>query len=514
MNGRRKVFVTSDWHLGGRVDSEDKDGRFVAGSQICRAITELTDFIRWVASHGKEVATELVINGDMVDFLAPADGFEPVEWLADEKAVIKRLDQIIDTTGGLTGPFGALRELVETSNCWLTILLGNHDVELSLPQVRTHLLNFLRAERGQVRFVYDGEALAIGRLLIEHGNRYDSINVVDYSGLRQERSHLSRGLAIAEADREDRFFKPPAGTLFVVHAFNRLLERYPFLNLLKPETAAALPLMLFLAPDLRPVLQHLLKLRPAVRRMKQGGLRGPADPAKASNLAAGVKTSPTTTFGDASGFPQEVLEIDTLEDLLGSDGAALFPASTQGKLAGTTSETGSIRERLERSVDAFVTKWKDRGDVLLTLVKFDDETNLNNLHRCLMKVQSHDAFKIDRENDDYLVSAKAIIDTGRFDVVVFGHTHLPKQICLGDGKLYLNAGTWAGVMKLPEELYADFPQAEPHLKTFVSNIVHGQIKGYIRNDLGYVAIELQDGLVTTAALCRYSTDNPRVLIGP
>lgn len=512
MSDWRKVFVTSDWHLGGTLDFKDKDGRFIAGTQICRALSELTDFIRWVASHGKEVVTELVINGDMVDFLAPAEDFQPAEWMAGEAAAIQRLDQIITTTGGSNGPFGALKELVATPNCSLTILLGNHDVELSLPRVRTHLLNILGAEHGHVRFLYDGEALSIGRLLIEHGNRYDSFNVVDYSGLRQERSHLSRGLSIAETDREDRFFRPPAGTLFVVYGFNRLLEQYPFLNLLKPETAAALPLMLALEPNLRPVLENLLKLQPARRREKQGRLRGPADPATASNLAARAKSEPAAASDEASNSPEELIEIDTLEDLLGSESTVLLPAGARGNLAGTASDTSSFRERLVRSVKAFATKWKHRIDVLRVAVESGDDTKLENLHLCLKKVQSHDAFKLDREDDNYLGSAKSIIDTGKFDVVVFGHTHLPKKISHGAGKCYLNAGSWAGVMKLPEELYADFPQAKPHLLAFLSNIVQGQIEDYIRNDLGYVAIDLQDGNVTTAALCCYTKDKPRVVL--
>lgn len=505
------MFVTSDWHLGGTVDST-RNGRFVAGTQICRALSELAAFIRWVASHGKEVATELVINGDMVDFLAPADGFAPVEWMADEAAVITRLDQIIADTGGAGGPFGALKELVASRNCALTILLGNHDVELSLPRVRMHLLDYLGAETGRVRFIYDGEALAMGRLLIEHGNRYDSFNVVDYSALRQERSHLSRGLPISEADRKARFFRPPAGTLFVVYGFNRLLEQYPFLNLLKPETAAALPLMVALEPNLRPVLDNILKLQPARRREKQGRLKGAANPGKPGNLAARANGNSASAFHEAGDSSGEEMEIDNLEDLVGPDNVELLPTAARGNLAGVAPDSGSLHARLFKSVQEFVTKWKDRIDVLQMAVEPCEEARLRKLHLCLKKVQSHAAFTLDQEDGDYLDSARAMTDTGRFDVVVFGHTHLPKRISLGGTKCYLNAGTWAGVMKLPEELYADFPQAKSHLVEFLSNIVQGKIEQYIRNDLSYAAIDLQDGNVKSAALCRYTKDNSQVVV--
>ncbi len=39
----------------------------------------------------------------------------------------------------------------------------------------------------------------MGRVLIAHGNRYDRCNRIDWSGLRQERSELSRGLRIDSA---------------------------------------------------------------------------------------------------------------------------------------------------------------------------------------------------------------------------------------------------------------------------------------------------------------------------
>lgn len=509
MSGLRKVFVTSDWHLGGTVDSV-KEGKFVAGTQICRALPELTAFIHWVASHGKEVPTELVINGDMVDFLAPTPDYNPAEWIADEAAAINRLDQIIASTGGANGPFGALKQLVATPNCSLSILLGNHDVELSLPRVRGHLFSCLAAEAGRVRFIFDGEALTIGRLLIEHGNRYDSVNVVDHTGLRQERSHVSRGLPVAEANREDRYFRPPAGTLFVVHVFNRLLEKYPFLNLLKPETAAALPLMIALDPDIEPVLENVLKLRPAKRRIKRGRLRGPADPSSAGNLAAQATEQ-------KAGQPEpidcdEEVEVDSLSELLGRE-IPVNPAGVGiGNLAAADVQGLSLRQRLAKSVTAFVGKWKDRADVLRVAVESGNEERLKNLHHCLQKTQSHQAFDFAREEAEYLDSAKAIIDTGRYDVVVFGHTHMPKKISHGEGKCYVNAGAWCGVMKLPPGIYAEFPQAKAALVDFLSKLVGGQIEQYIQNDLCYAAIDLKDGHVVCAPVCRYTRENPQIVV--
>ena len=69
-NSRRRVFVFSDWHLGGDPDDLTQ-GR--VGTQICRSAGQITSFIDWVGAEAAAFSgtTEIVINGDMVDFLAP-----------------------------------------------------------------------------------------------------------------------------------------------------------------------------------------------------------------------------------------------------------------------------------------------------------------------------------------------------------------------------------------------------------------------------------------------------------
>ena len=46
---------------------------------------------------------------------------------------------------------------------WLTILIGNHDIELTLPSVQAALLRIIEAHPHQVAFIDDGSAyLALG----------------------------------------------------------------------------------------------------------------------------------------------------------------------------------------------------------------------------------------------------------------------------------------------------------------------------------------------------------------
>ena len=56
---------------------------------------------------------------------------------------------------------------------------------------------------------------------------------------------------------------------------------------------------------------------------------------------------------------------------------------------------------------------------------------------------------VTREDDKYVRAATASAKRG-YRVVVYGHTHLVKRVALGDGATYLNAGTWADLMRFPD----------------------------------------------------------------
>src|SRR5262249_16885606 len=116
----------------------------------------------------------------------------------------------------------------------LTLMLGNHDLELCLPGVRRLLYETLG--EGRLEFLYDNEAFTLWPVLIEHGNRYHEWNGVRHGALRRVRSQLSRGLTPEE-------FPSMPGSRLVVEVMNRLKEQYSFIDLLKPETAGVLPIL-------------------------------------------------------------------------------------------------------------------------------------------------------------------------------------------------------------------------------------------------------------------------------
>ncbi len=154
----------------------------------------------------------------------------------------------------------------------LTVLLGNHDIELSLPSVRTAFRHALGVKPGHdFEFLYDGEAYVVGDALIEHGNRYDAWNQIDLDSLRRVRSLLSRRQDIPERYR----FDPPAGSHMVASVINTIKIQYPFIDLLKPEEAAVVPILLALEPAYRSRLAAVAAL--AYRTLSHG-LDAPAMP--------------------------------------------------------------------------------------------------------------------------------------------------------------------------------------------------------------------------------------------
>ncbi len=149
-----QLFVISDLHLGGLPGP---DG--TPGFQMCPSAGQkrLADFIRWISEQRDGGSPHLVVAGDIVDFLAEADAAGSFSsFTADETAAGRKLEHVLDITAVV---WSALARFVERGG-GLTLLLGNHDLELSLPRTRRMLLD--RLGPGRVEFLYDNQALAIG----------------------------------------------------------------------------------------------------------------------------------------------------------------------------------------------------------------------------------------------------------------------------------------------------------------------------------------------------------------
>jgi UDP-2,3-diacylglucosamine pyrophosphatase LpxH len=222
-----RLIVISDLHLGGLAP------------HMMSQPDQLAVFIdRLPQQQATDEVLELVIAGDFIDFLAIP---EFKSWTPDPAEARAKLEYTLRSP--FAPVFAALGRHVAGGHR-LTVLLGNHDIELTLPSVQDAFLRGIGANSHQVKFMDDGSAYRVGTALIEHGNRYDGANVNDWDGLRAIRSAQSRNepppvkLAIS------------AGSVIVERVVNAIKPRYPFIDLLQPQDKLLAYLLLAFEPSL------------------------------------------------------------------------------------------------------------------------------------------------------------------------------------------------------------------------------------------------------------------------
>jgi UDP-2,3-diacylglucosamine pyrophosphatase LpxH len=466
LNSTEELFVISDLHIGGKYGSTTSE----RGFRINTHVKELTQFVHEIRQRGttKRKRIELVINGDFVDFLAE-EGADNSGWRAfidDEEEAVSRLDDVVKRDLVL---FDALAELVE-SGITLTLLLGNHDLELCLPLVRARLREHIRASRtSPFQFIYDGEAYVVGDTLIEHGNRYDGFNVVDYDVLRRYRSESSRRLPMSP----DAIFIPPPGSQLVEQIMNPIKKDYGFVDLLKPETDAAIPLLLALEPSLGHDIATINTLAQLNAEARERNPIAPARPARPGD----IRSEPTSKKSTAKTL-KEVLEERMSVSGRGKLLALMEEAEQQSKRA--SSQIGSTKVGRALSfarMVLFTKEWEDRVALLLEGFR---------------QVQSATLFGKSVETEiPYWKAAQELV-RGGFVNVLFGHTHLAKDVPLPDGAKYLNTGTWADLMQLPSAVFGESETAAAAgLREFAIAVKNGTFDDYVdfRPTFAYVRLD-------------------------
>jgi hypothetical protein len=119
-----------------------------------------------------------------------------------------------------------------------------------------------------------------------------------------------------------------------------------------------------------------------------------------------------------------------------------------------------------------------------------------------------EAFDVQIEADTYLKPARHAARAG-FEVVIYGHTHLPKHVKLdpgGTGAQYLNTGTWADVMCIPEGIWAPDEEAGKRMfRAFAADLDGDSLAKWRRAAPTYARIGIDGPSVTEAGL--YFGDN-------
>lgn len=411
-----KLYVVSDLHLGGPV-----------GKRACRETPTLVKLIE-IATRDPANRVALVLNGDIFDFLAigpNAKEFNPhPERVLREMGKDAEYKQLFDALGSF------VREVRERR---LILQLGNHDIELCLPQAQETMLELMQvtevASRNRVRFETSGAGWAckVGPrlILVVHGNAWDPWNVVDPGDLDRAVQAAIRGAVQAPSTN--------AGTTMVCRVINKIKDDQPFVDLLKPEDK---PLMAVLAAVDAPT-SYLGLATALARRMPEGqygellgtgqapqdqveGLRGPD--AEIADLLESASKAVASGGAEVLLEAEENLELEKrVRDLVPDDLGQLGYARDYARVG-----------------------WKR---LLANVAKAKGQPVAASLRTALKEWLADDtSFAIDQLSDiDRRIRAAA---PDHIDLVIAGHTHLPRST-----PRYINTGTWMRVLKLNDSNY-------------------------------------------------------------
>ena len=405
--------------------------------------------------HKASVPTLLLINDDFVDFLAEHNatywnGEKAVEFLT---RISKRSE--------LKPVFEGLQAFVAKPGAHLVITLGNHDLELTLPEVRAELvrilMNGVENRRSRIEFAFDGWGyrFRVGQAvaLATHGNEVDEYNFTRYDILNQiihEESLYGRSLAA-------QGWKPNAGTVFVIDAINRIKKEYPFIDLLKPEVPVAFLALTVLAPSNLAVAEDVgrmkansssnEKTRPSSeRRFLGSGITADALPA-ISGKAVGTDAKTYFLEQRVSRYIHDpALNIDDL--IYGSDNEAVL---------GLTDWVQGAKSAISGMIDDGVGRIRSAsGWVMDRATEAGKAAHAAAIRAALVPFVETESFDVGTLGTSDKALSKTIRDD--YDVVFAGNSHVRRFYARGHGKRghYVNTGTWAGLMRLiPENLVSN-----------------------------------------------------------
>ena len=364
-DSQMRTIVVSDLHIGDGERLED----FLHDSAFA-------DFVRRYVAGSK---TELVLNGDTIDFLQ----VQPLGAVT-LAAVPYKLDRVFSTH---PEAFQSLADHTSAGGV-LTIIEGNHDIEMFFPGVQEEFLRQLAkkgGERSQVRFLTRWTS-PTGNAVIEHGHQADRLN-----RFRYDDPFLDSAVGAIQL---------PWGSHFVLRVFNYVEPHHRMIDKIRPEKAATIILLLvdrdlflrsvvpFLGLNVESWLEELRMLS-----VVRGGAhaKGPGQNSEATEFAA------------------------DLEEI--SDDLELI------ELAGLSSAKA-------RASKGFVTDQCIRRIVLFW------ERQYKRSLACPGAYDFNAARILGRE-------------TGA-SFVIFGHTHHACLFELQPGLTYLNSGTWTRLLDIPE----------------------------------------------------------------
>lgn len=463
-----QLYVISDLHFGGQP-----------GFQIFGSRDEMLWFLDHLGRLDPDLEIALVINGDFIDFLAeaPALHFDP-------EGALAKLERIALQDPTFSPIFSALRQYVRTPHRHLIINLGNHDLELALPWVNDRLRDILTREQSspdgivamahidapvvtaagaatdtaqnagrtatnitrptgqnttrnadpaaagaasRLHMVFDGSGVLAGvggkSVLCVHGNEVDRWNPADFETLRQIGRDMRFGRPVEP-------WIPNAGSKMVIEVMNPVKQTYPFVDLLKPELDAVVPVLLACDAALIHKLDDVLGVlaaRASAAVIKPNGMLGSDTPAMA-------RTVPESNSGRTAALMAQKFPARHIGHELHAD-SMMQAAEAQARQG--TRPADLVQQQAGQQLGGF--------DAVMNLFRGRSASEI--LREALEKLDQDRSFELADRDDTF----KALDQqTGsHIDFLIAGHTHLERAIPRSRGRgYYYNSGTWVRLIRL------------------------------------------------------------------
>jgi UDP-2,3-diacylglucosamine pyrophosphatase LpxH len=194
----------------------------------------------------RDEPVELIINGDWLDFLFSPPFLAHLRYTTPEIA----LQKLAGIVPAHERAFAAVRAFLGVPGKRVTVLLGNHDIELRFAAVRAAVVQAIFGapsppEAQNLRFWMRRVYQPYPDVYIEHGNAYDAYNIAP--GLYD----------IPDNGPEPPQLELPFGSVFVERVYLRLKEHFPYLDRFDPPLSHAHFLALLLVLD-KPLVIELL----------------------------------------------------------------------------------------------------------------------------------------------------------------------------------------------------------------------------------------------------------------
>jgi UDP-2,3-diacylglucosamine pyrophosphatase LpxH len=477
-----EVHVISDLHMGGR-----------AGFQILRETGRLANFIRRLGQRRPQERVVLVLNGDVFDTLAEdIIGYVAVD---DAEATVDRIMK----DPSFAPVWEALSAFVKLPDRTLAIVIGNHDIELAFPPVQRLILSRLAGSdlsaRARIEFSTAGAGFTCtvggSRVFCIHGNEVDAWNYNRYEDLARVSRRLNAGLSLAQED-----WTPNAGTRMVKEVMNGIKRTYAWIDLLKPETSAAVGSLLVLDPSQARKINQLFgiageRLRGDAQvdaRLSAEGFQAP-DPATTPPLPLEQMLGPNLKQAIGLGVDDMLLAAEYNFDK---------PKAPEAQAEGMLGTPQLVWDRLTGRLTG-VSKAEALRRALLDWLEKD-------------KTFDHG------DRDDTFRQVSGSVGPA-IDFIVTGHTHLERAIDMGQGRYYFNSGTWIRLLQLTPAMLADTGSFEAVFEvlrdgrmTAIDNALFGG-RPFVMDQSSAVSICRQEGQVV-ASLIHVEGDGtgePRVI---